>query len=125
VRSTIWLLWRLQLLYVLLVPLISSHSPTLVVCNRHQLLAVLLSLLLPVYTLQAIRMQEDSKGRSLSAAEKQELAGNPLKLLQSLLPSIGALYSGLQPAAIETTASNAVSSLTLLCTVSTPTCTAA
>uniref|UniRef100_A0A383VEU4 Uncharacterized protein n=1 Tax=Tetradesmus obliquus TaxID=3088 RepID=A0A383VEU4_TETOB len=61
-----------------------------------------------IYTLQAIRMQEDSKGRSLSAAEKKELAGNPLKLLQSLLPSIGALYSGLQPAAIETTASNAI-----------------
>ncbi|KAF6249924.1 mitochondrial carrier domain-containing protein [Scenedesmus sp. NREL 46B-D3] len=32
----------------------------------------------------------------------------PVKLLQSLLPSIGALYSGLQPAAIETTASNAI-----------------
>eukprot|EP00882_Tetradesmus_deserticola_P008568 GHRQ01009036.1.p1 GENE.GHRQ01009036.1~~GHRQ01009036.1.p1 ORF type:complete len:340 (+),score=110.08 GHRQ01009036.1:226-1245(+) len=61
-----------------------------------------------IYTLQAIRLQQDSQGRSLSAAEKKELAGNPLKLLQSLLPSIGALYSGLQPAAIETTASNAI-----------------
>eukprot|EP00882_Tetradesmus_deserticola_P004732 GHRQ01004986.1.p1 GENE.GHRQ01004986.1~~GHRQ01004986.1.p1 ORF type:complete len:115 (+),score=36.32 GHRQ01004986.1:226-570(+) len=66
-----------------------------------------------IYTLQAIRLQQDSQGRSLSAAEKKELAGNPLKLLQSLLPSIGALYSGLQPAAIETTASNAVSSHSL------------
>jgi hypothetical protein len=63
-------------------------------------------------------MQEDSKGRSLSAAEKRELAGNPLKLLQSLLPSIGALYSGLQPAAIETTASNAVSSHVQPCAAS-------
>lgn len=108
---------------MLLVSVISSHSPTCVTCNRHQLLALLL--LLPVYTLQAIRMQEDSKGRSLSAAEKQELAGNPLKLLQSLLPSIGALYSGLQPAAIETTASNAVRRLPLLCPFSRLTCIAA
>lgn len=55
-------------------------------------------------------MEEGSKGRSLSAEERRELMRNPIKLLQTLLPSLGALYSGLQPAAIETTASNAVSS---------------
>lgn len=61
-----------------------------------------------IYTLQAIRMEEGSKGRSLSAAERLELMTNPVKLLQTLLPQLGVLYSGLQPAAIETTASNAI-----------------
>lgn len=62
-----------------------------------------------IYTLQAIRAAETSKGRRLTVQEKRELLRNPVKLLQTLLPALGTLYSGLQPAAIETTASNAVS----------------
>ncbi|KAF8056394.1 ufc1 [Scenedesmus sp. PABB004] len=60
-----------------------------------------------IYTLQAIRMQE-AKGRRLSAAERGALLRDPAALLRALLPSLGALYSGLQPAAVETTASNAI-----------------
>lgn len=54
-------------------------------------------------------MQESSKGRKLTAAERQELLSNPLKLIQTLLGPLGVLYSGLKPAAIETVASQAVS----------------
>eukprot|EP00878_Enallax_costatus_P019269 GHUV01020325.1.p1 GENE.GHUV01020325.1~~GHUV01020325.1.p1 ORF type:complete len:289 (+),score=89.62 GHUV01020325.1:238-1104(+) len=61
-----------------------------------------------IYTLQAIRAAENTKGRQLSAQERRELLSSPAKLLQALLPTLGTLYSGLQPAAIETTASNAI-----------------
>lgn len=61
-----------------------------------------------IYTLQAIRAEETSKGRQLSAQERCELLTNPVKLIEALLPTLGTLYSGLQPAAIETTASNAI-----------------
>lgn len=60
------------------------------------------------YTLKAIRMQESSKGRRLTAAERQELLSNPVKLVQTLLGPLGVLYSGLKPAAIETVASQAI-----------------
>jgi hypothetical protein len=54
-------------------------------------------------------MQESSKGRKLTAQERQELMRSPAKLLQTLLGPLGVLYSGLKPAAIETVASQAVS----------------
>lgn len=54
-------------------------------------------------------MQESSKGRRLTAQERQELMRSPVKLLQTLLGPLGVLYSGLKPAAIETVASQAVS----------------
>jgi hypothetical protein len=54
-------------------------------------------------------MQESSKGRRLTASERQELLSNPVKLVQTLLGPLGVLYSGLKPAAIETVASQAVS----------------
>jgi hypothetical protein len=54
-------------------------------------------------------MQESSKGRTLTAQERQELMRSPVKLLQTLLGPLGVLYSGLKPAAIETVASQAVS----------------
>jgi hypothetical protein len=66
-------------------------------------------------TLKAIRMQETSKGRKLTAQERQDLMRSPLKLLQTLLGPLGVLYSGLKPAAIETVASQAVSGTALAC----------
>lgn len=56
-------------------------------------------------------MEEGAKGRRLSAAERAELARSPAKLVAALLPSLGTLYSGFKPAAVETAASNAVSAL--------------
>jgi hypothetical protein len=82
----------------------------LLLCCRHLTAPSSMTVWLPSHsTLQAIRMEEGAKGRKLSVQERHQLLTNPLKLLQAVLPSVGTLYSGLKPAAVETAASNAVS----------------
>lgn len=63
-----------------------------------------------IYTLQAIRAEEKSRGRKLTRDELLQLATSPARLVISLIHDIDwtSLYAGLGPAAVETAASSAI-----------------
>jgi hypothetical protein len=61
-----------------------------------------------IYTLQAIRAAESSKGRRLTLQERAALLSDPSRILAQLVPTLRGLFAGLCPAAVETTASSAV-----------------